>query len=323
WYMESAESVCPDCSRGCRTRVDTHSNVVRRFKPLHNAKVNGWWMCDDGRTSWKRFYEDRVEGPSTTQTGARRVTTIQDALEAAAEAIEGARADDGGIAVVLTPWFTNEDAYLVGKLLTGPLSNAAVYLGGRPEGQGDDILRQADSNPNRTGTRAVLEALGVSVRPLDESSFDRSSVALVFGDQHALSEQQMQALGGLDARIVFGTRISPLWHTSTVFLPTRIPVEKDGTFTNFEGVVQRIERAVTPARTCKSDGWYAMKLGQALGQDLGFGTPEAVFCAIAEAVPGFHGMRWQALRPTGQVFGEASEPTSPPTPTSAPAGGVP
>ena len=138
-----------------------------------------------------------------------------------------------------------------------------------------------------------------------------------------MSEAQLEALEGLDARIVLGTRITPLWRASTIFLPTRLPVEKDGTFTNFEGVVQRITRAVTPARTCKSDGWYAMKLAQALGQDLGFGTPEAVFCAIAEAVPGFHGMRWQALRPTGLVLGEAAPQAAPPAPSAAPAGGTP
>jgi NADH-quinone oxidoreductase subunit G len=289
---------------------------------MHNPKVNGWWMCDDGRTGWKRFYEDRVEGPSTTASGSRKVTGVSDAVEAAAEAIEGARAGNGGIAVVVTPWFTNEDAFLVGKLLSGPLSNATVHLGGRQDGQGDDILRQADSNPNTTGTRAILEALGVTVLPIADLALEGVSVAVIFGDEHGLTDAQMQALEGVDSRVVFGTRMSPLWHASTVFLPTRLPVEKDGSFTNFEGVVQRIERAVTPSRTCKSDGWYAMKLAQTLGHDVSFGAPEAVFCAIAEAVPGFQGMLWQTLRPTGLVLGEAAAPAAPPAPPAPPVGGT-
>ena len=55
-------------------------------------------LGEEPETRLNIYYEDRVEGPSTIQAGARKVTSVSDALEAAAEALEGARAAGDGCA---------------------------------------------------------------------------------------------------------------------------------------------------------------------------------------------------------------------------------
>jgi NADH-quinone oxidoreductase subunit G len=303
WMLQASRSVCTECSRGCTTRVDSFENSVRRLKPLHNPKVNGWWMCDEGRGSYTRYLEHRMEGPTfTTGAGKRGVATVAQAVEQAAERLGAAtRAQT---AVVVTPWLTNEDAFLVGKLLAGPLAGARVYMGGRPDGASDDILRQADKNPNRKGVEAILTALGVKAESLTLAKLAGVQAVVVFGDQHEVRPTLAADIAHIPTRVVLSAFRSPLWDAATVFLPTRLTWEKDGSFVNVDGVVQRLERAVHASATTKSDGWYAMKLAQHLGLGVDFASPAAIFDAIAREVPEFAGLALGGLGDHGLRFGE-------------------
>jgi NADH-quinone oxidoreductase subunit G len=311
WFLQSRESVCDQCSRGCKIRVDTYENVPRRYKPLYNPLVNDWWMCDAGRLSYRGTVENRMEGPLAPRDGVRTVVAVTDALEAAADSLRSVE-DLGRLAVVVTPSFTNEDALLVARLLAGPLAGSRAYLGGRADGGSDEVLVQADKNPNRRGLDEIFAASGISPQPLASFDGDGLDAALVFGDTHDWPDGGLDALLALGTRIIVGTHMGPLWDAATVFLPGRVHLEKRGTFTNFEGVVQRLEQAIVPAGTCKSEGWYAMALAEQLGDELGFRNPAEVFEAIAETVPAFAGLTQDSLLPHGARLG-ASAPMAPTT----------
>jgi len=303
WFLQSERSVCPECSRGCNVRVDTFENVVRRVKPAHNPLVNKYWMSDAGRLAYRNYLEGRMEGPTLLDGGKRFATATQKALDAAARALSGARP---GIAVVLTPWLTNEDAFVYAKLLegSGPLSGAQVYIGGRGAGFEDDILLRADKNPNTTGLGTILAAKGIRAQPLSTFKAAGLATVLVLGDQHEANDATLDALEAVPNRIVVGAFKNTFWDMATVFLPGRIHWEKDGSFTNFEGRVQRIRRAQTAAATCKSEGWYGLKLGQALGLSLDLATPSAIFRALAGEVQGFASMDLDTLGEHGVRLGE-------------------
>src|SRR6185295_10623685 len=50
WNLVKSASTCVECSRGCSTTVEVlRGGDVKRFRPLYNADVNQWWMCDVGR----------------------------------------------------------------------------------------------------------------------------------------------------------------------------------------------------------------------------------------------------------------------------------
>src|SRR4029453_12330186 len=51
WALDRPASVCPGCTQGCNTIVETRDNVVMRLKPRSNEEVNGYFMCDYGRTT--------------------------------------------------------------------------------------------------------------------------------------------------------------------------------------------------------------------------------------------------------------------------------
>ena len=305
WFLQSAQSVCPECSRGCRIRVDVSENAARRLKPQHNPKVNDWWMCDEGRRSLALWSAARVEAPAAMVDGRRRPVRTDAAVDAAVEALSEAQ---GQIAVVATPWLTNEDALVLAELVAGPLRGAAVYLGGAPAGEGDEILRQPDKNPNTRGVTAIFEALGVAWAPLGELQAGSNKVALVFGDRHPA--ELPAALAGFEQRVVCASLASPLAEAATVLLPARIPIEKDGSFTNFAGVVQRISRAVHASPMCKSEAWWAMEIARGLGLEMTYRSPAEIFESLATRVPGFAGMSHQLLDPHGLALGEAATPAA-------------
>lgn len=292
WKLESARSVCTGCSRGCSIRVDTHENTVRRLKPMHNPHVNDWWMCDEGRLSYHRYEEGRQLGPVYMKDGRRTVASLDTVLEVAGRIVAAPKR-----AVLVTPWLTNEDAFVLAKLLEagGPLAGAKIYLGGRAPGVEDEILRKADKNPNRKGVETIFAAKGLTLQPVEDFSPQGIESLLVFGDEHDLDEGTVAKLGEVPNRVVMGGFKNALWDLATVFLPTRIPFEKDGSFTNFDGRVQRIHRAIKASPTCKSEGWYGLKLGQTLGFATDWTSPRAIFNAMAEEVPAFSGLNYDDL----------------------------
>jgi len=310
WMLSTERGVCPECSRGCTVRVDTFENSVRRYKPVYNPKVNDWWMCDSGRASYRQYLDDRMEGPTLIAEGRRMAVPTTKAVEDAARAIQAAGGHDR-VAVVVSPWLTNEDAYVVGRLIKGALSGAKVFMGGRAAGEGDDILIQADKNPNRRGVEAIFGALGVETAALSSFTGKGVETVIVLGDNHDAAEPVLEAIAAVPRRIVAGTRMGRWWQLATTFLPLRLHWEKDGTFTNFEGVVQRVRRAVRAAPTCKSEGWYAMKLAQSFGETLAFDSPADIFAAVAESVPDFAGLAWADLGDHGLRFGEGAKGEAP------------
>jgi len=65
WFLEGGKGLCMECSRGCNIRVDHHKSkyqddTIYRFKPVRNDIVNGFFICDHGRYSYKKENEDRL-----------------------------------------------------------------------------------------------------------------------------------------------------------------------------------------------------------------------------------------------------------------------
>ncbi|MGH7713288.1 MAG: 2Fe-2S iron-sulfur cluster-binding protein, partial [Gemmatimonadaceae bacterium] len=70
WELDRTASVCPGCTQGCNIIVETRDNVVMRFKPRSNEEVNGYFMCDYGRTTYRSLNRrDRVATPMIASSG--------------------------------------------------------------------------------------------------------------------------------------------------------------------------------------------------------------------------------------------------------------
>src|SRR5262249_36246295 len=82
-----------------------------------------------------------------------------------------------------------------------------------------------------------------------------------------------------------------------VVLPAASFAEVDGTFTNNDGFVQRVRKAIEPVHQSKPDWLIAAQLASAIGSDTSFETsPSAIFREIGERLPVYAGLRYPQLK---------------------------
>src|SRR6266702_526098 len=167
WFMSAARSICTGCARGCNTFLDYLNDTVYRYRPRENDAVNQEWMCDQGRRSYKFMNGPRVLEARQGRGPGAAVVDRAVAVKAAAAALRPL-AGKPGLAALLSPLASLEDLLAAALLAKESLGLAEVYVGGRPAGWEDQLLKKADENPNRKGLELAAAALGLSVKPFSE-----------------------------------------------------------------------------------------------------------------------------------------------------------
>lgn len=135
----------------------------------------------------------------------------------------------------------------------------------------------------------------IDIRPGAKSVTDviNASKALLIGG----SLQEASILAGKEFVVV-----QELFETETtayadVVFPAASFAEVDGTFTNNAGNVQRVRKAIDPIHQSKPDWVITSLIAREMGVDFGYNlSASAVFKAIADAVPGYEGLRYPALK---------------------------
>ena len=66
WFLKTAQSICHGCAKGCNIYIDHNKlkykdDVIYRFRPRRNDEVNGFFICDEGRLSYKELQENTQE----------------------------------------------------------------------------------------------------------------------------------------------------------------------------------------------------------------------------------------------------------------------
>jgi NADH-quinone oxidoreductase subunit G len=96
--------------------------------------------------------------------------------------------------------------------------------------------------------------------------------------------------------------VQELFETETtaaadVILPAASYAEQDGTFTNNDGLVQRVRQSIPALHQSKPDWVIVSQLAKELGMDFGYEmSASAVFKEICEQVPAYSGMRYPLLK---------------------------
>ena len=105
-----------------------------------------------------------------------------------------------------------------------------------------------------------------------------------------------KGLAGAKFTIAVDTFITDSNRGADVFLPVTAWGEQDGTVTNLEGRVQRVNRKVSPDGTAMPDWRIAAELALRLREDFDLATAEEVQDEIARVAPAFAGVDSALLR---------------------------
>jgi NADH-quinone oxidoreductase subunit G len=123
----------------------------------------------------------------------------------------------------------------------------------------------------------------------------RNSSSLLIGG--SLSEENAKLLAGKDFVVV-----QELFETATtdyadVILPAASFAESDGTYTNNDGLVQRVRQSIDPRHQSKQDWMITTLIARQMGADFGSGLASTgVFKSIADNVPAYKDLRYPNLK---------------------------
>lgn len=97
-----------------------------------------------------------------------------------------------------------------------------------------------------------------------------------------------KALESLDCLVVTDMFMTEAARLASVVLPAASFAEKEGTFTNFEGRVQKVRKVIEPVGGSLPDGEIILRLAGMMGSPLPYRSQQEVLDEIEEMVPFYH-----------------------------------
>ncbi len=233
WYLKATPSVCPGCARGCTVNIwhrrpewklrspgqRDQNERIDRVTPLENPAVNGPWMCNKGRDLAQVFGRARAELAMLKG----RPADLHGAIAKARSLIAVAKKP----VALVSSWASNEELAAF-KTAFGDRLDVRVKADQGPEAGEvveDAILIRADKNPNTAGARALFGDKPAEV-PAD------ADLVLVWGEGFDFGRIPAGA-----TIVYLNSWLQPENGHADVFIPLSIQTERDGHYTNFEGVV--------------------------------------------------------------------------------------
>jgi NADH-quinone oxidoreductase subunit G len=288
WFLKNQKSVCPDCSTGCSIFVDNNKDIVYRLRPRENPRAQGVFMCDEGRFDYHYINDNRrLKQPLIRRDGRLVPAGYEEVLPALRRELrEAAGRDASGVAAVLSPFLTCEEAYLVARYFKNLSGQVRLALGPVPVVGEDDTFPKdrrgrpvqpvkftirAEKCPNRRGVEEVLRHFQGEVIGFDQllgGAAQLKALYLTAGYSPRagwwLTEEQAQPLRPVPLVVVQDLFQSPATAQARYVLPAVSFAEKEGTFVNHTSLAQALRWAVRPPG-CRTDGQVFLDLMERRG----------------------------------------------------------
>ncbi|MDP6909238.1 MAG: formate dehydrogenase subunit alpha, partial [Flavobacteriales bacterium] len=123
------------------------------------------------------------------------------------------------------------------------------------------------------------------------------------------TQKVIKALEKIDLVVVQELFMTETAKYADVILPGSSFLEKNGTFTNGERRVQRVNQAVEPIDGTKPDGQIIVDIMNRMGYDQPDYTPDGMLEEISQIVPFFAGITWENLGKNGKQWPVAQDGT--------------
>ncbi len=266
WFLRTAKSVCQGCATGCNAHLDfdPRYNKAYRYRPRDNEAVNKHWMCDEGMLSYRAAHEGRL---IEARLG-RKASSVDKAVADAKKRLSDVPKES--IAVVLSAQHSLEDNFAFRELARA-MGTTSLYWSGAGTGYADDILIDADKNPNTAGVKELAGSAKTYAQLLDDVRASRITHIVALGGITPRSEpEDATALGMVGTLVVVASHEGAFSDASHVLLPATSWAEHSGTYVNKKGLRQIAEKGLEPQGASRPAWEHARALAKALGVDIGF-----------------------------------------------------
>ncbi len=233
WELSSTDTTCTGCATGCAVELHTKHEQAYRLVPRFDPDVNGHWMCDEGRLTYKEL------DPDTRTLGATidgQALPLDQAIQETAKRLQGKKT-----AAVFSSTATNEANRALSAL--ADLLGAERFVLGRPPGKADNLLRDTDKNPNTRGAHREAGEIVHHEAELSLQIAGRAYEAVIFlDDEGEVSEVVRSSLSSFTS-VVLSDRKNALSEACTIALPAASWAEIIGSYTNRQGALRVIRPA--------------------------------------------------------------------------------
>mgnify|MGYP001313034849 FL=1 len=305
WKLKKTPSICVGCSTGCNVTIEYDKNEVFRLKPRDNPDVNKWWMCDQGRLTYKdlNIRENRIAHPLGKTAEGFQEISWENAFSAIREKISELQPTSNEVIGLVDTHASNEELYLFKKLLKEGFDSDQLFF---PDLEWEqpvsdffiNSLITSDKSPNRAGARMLGLKGAKSSEEVTSKIPTGTKVLLVFGKPFE-DENLLSQAGNIPLVINIAAWQSGWSETADVTLPGRLHSEKDATYTNKAGRVQRVNTAIRAFHKTRPDWMVLCGLMELLDVDNKADSAEAVFQELSENEKGFQGLQWESIGSDG------------------------
>jgi NADH-quinone oxidoreductase subunit G len=332
WFLSKHDAVCTGCASGCNISSEENRGQLWRFKPRFNPHVNDYWICDEGRYSYKAANDPALLASMYVRQGDTLTPApIDHALKAAGQGLARVAEQGGVIAGVLSPFLTVEEAYLMASYLKSLSPGAVLALGPVPVRGKDQTFTpdqvlgrtgdtsfvvprpfkiRAEKCPNRRGVELILEhfqgeVIGYEtlIGRINKSEFKALYVASDALDQWIEEDLALTLRSKVAFLVVQDTRATPLAEAADVVLAGATFAEKAGCYVNADGRLQYAEAALPPRDGSLPDlDLFAILLGRGAGPI----SSRQVLAELASAIPSFAVASGGKLPSVGILLGEGT-----------------
>jgi formate dehydrogenase alpha subunit len=158
-----------------------------------------------------------------------------------------------------------------------------------PSYQGVDDARNRKKFEERWGVQIPAGAGLTALEMMERSREGKVRGMFIMGENPVVSFPQpslvKKALSSLEFLVVTDMFLTETAKFASVVLPAASFAEKGGTFTNFEGRVQRLRKAIEPVGDSLPDGEIILRLAERLGSPMPYSSQQQIAEEIEEMIP--------------------------------------
>ena len=333
WFLSKHDAICTRCSTGCNIKAEENRGQIWRFTARKNPLVNDFWICDEGRMSYKAANDPNLLTTAyVAAKGDLGPVAIDQALNFVSQTLRQKVSDGQKIVGVISPFLTVEEAFLMATYLKSLDANAVLALGPVPtagedrtftpdqtKGRSGDtsfvvprpFTIHAEKCPNKRGVEAILDHFQGEVIAFEaiQSRIANKEFGACYFTSDAIdawgTEAEAQAIrDGVAFLIVQDTLVTPLAQKAHAVLPGATFAEKAGCYVNFQGRIQYSGAALPPRDGSLPDlDIFAILLGRPGGPV----HSREVLAEVASAIPAFGVAEGGTFPDLGVVIGRGAD----------------
>ena len=302
WKLKKNHSICTGCSTGCNVTIEHDRNEVFRLKPHENQNVNKWWLCDEGRLTYRKMNEkkSRINQPLGLIGENLEGISWEKAYGAIAERIRELKPLPQEVLALTDTHASNEELFLIQKLLKEGFSSENIFCPFPKWEQSEsdffiNTLITTDKTPNRAGALALHIKGDQKNKKLKKVIEGELKVVFVLGNPFENELEFKEIIKRTQLVIHIGVFHNSWSEIADVVLPGQFYSEKEGTYTNKNQRVQSTEIAVKALRRTRPEWQIISELSQALGHKSSFESIPQVFNVMVQEAKAFTGISFDKI----------------------------